>query len=354
MATRQHPNFSNLSVKLFGFESQVQKPTNQELAMQGFKVFNPKTFEAYVEPTSNPIWSWQGKFLAKLLSKNHTFIHGPSGCGKNYLVEYVAHKLNIPFQEFSFKVGSNPNDMLKRSTLKEVNGVTVSEDEEGNLAKALKGCEIIRNGEKQVIPAIILFSDVDRADPQAFDLLREALEKGAERINDPMSGAMIPIAKGTVFVFTANRGLDESEEGMLTNPIDASMGSRIVGVMAKPLAKQDYKRIAQKYCPSLKNNEVNLLVDCLLAMKKVVDEECIDVLPLSARQLPAMIDEYKFIKDHLQGVENCVRYACSGIIDKLRNEGFRIALEGAIDPYVKSDAIEFEEEDDDDIPPCDR
>jgi hypothetical protein len=67
-----------------------------------------------------------------------------------------------------------------------------------------------------------------------------------------------------------------------------------------------------------------------------------------------MIDEYVFIKGHVKGVENCVRFACSGIIDKLRNEGFRMALEGAIDPFVKSDAIEFEEEDDDDIPPCDR
>ena len=352
---RQHPNFSELSNQIFDFTVPVSPVTNKELTAHGFKTFSPNKFSAFYE--KGGLWGWGGQVLSYILSSTHCLIHGETGSGKNYTVEYIAHKLNRPFMEFSFKVGSNPNDMIARSSLENENGATVSRDVDGNLVKACRGVTIYRDGKKVVVPAIIVFSDVDRAPPEFFEILREALEDGAERINDPLGRGMIEIAQGTVFCFTANRGLDEAEEGMITNAIDASMGSRVLGVEAEALKKGDLKKILSMKYGNFTKDQVDLLVDCFVAMKNTAKQECIDVLGLSARNLVAMGKVFNHMRPLLPSDRDGARYACLGIINKLKNEGFKIALHGAIDPLVKSDVIENDnkdDDDDDDVAPCDR
>ena len=213
-----------------GVEVPVLPTAKSEIAAAGLKLYSPSA--SYTE---NPDpRSWEARVTRALQTGENIWVFGPAGGGKNqYFREYAA-RTGRPTLEISFKEGASATSTIRRQDLRPQDGVVASVFEDGMLAKACKGVQIERGGEVITIPSLIVLSDADRYSGEDMEAIREALEiaTGSGYLTCPITGELIPVAKGTQFVATANSGVDgDPSGGMLTQPIDASIGNRFgVGV----------------------------------------------------------------------------------------------------------------------------
>ena len=213
-----------------GVEVPVMPTAPAEIAAAGLKVYSPSaSYTQNPDPTS-----WEARVTRALNTGENVWVFGPAGLGKNiYFREYAA-RTGRPTLEISFKEGASATSTIRRQDLRPQDGVVASVFEDGMLAKACKGVQIERGGEVITIPSLIVLSDADRYSGEDMEAIREALEiaTGSGYLTCPITGELIPVAKGTQFVATANSGVDgDPSGGMLTNPIDASIGNRFgIGV----------------------------------------------------------------------------------------------------------------------------
>jgi MoxR-like ATPase len=309
--------------------------------------------------------------LSVVLPLGHTIVQGPAGNGKDIFALAYAHSHNLPLKAFAFKEGANPLDWIKRAELEATpQGGTKTTYVEGDLVKACKGVTIKRDFttmnqdlrssikadmEKQewtvtdnngiftiTIPAIILFSDYDRATPDQVEVLRQALELGKERLADPISGELFPIAKGTRFIFTANSGADgDGGRGMITRPKDASILNRCQGIYAPPPSAKFERKVVQASYPSLNEEEVKLLVDCTRAIRKVAEEQAMGI-EVSLRTALAWAKATLRYKEVMPNLDFKKAMKKSFVIVKghLSEAHNHQALEGAIDPLLRSDVVD--------------
>jgi len=318
------------TLNLFGHEVERAAPTESELKAHGYTVFQHNKFDHYVE--DKDLFSWPSKLITKVKADSHVLLHGTAGSGKNLTIDYLAYKMNRPYRMFAMKEkGGQVADWLGRSTLAEMNGATVSKDEEGSLMRACMGCKIVRNGQQITIPAIICFSDIDRADPAQVEILREALEKGKGTLFNPMTGETIPIAQGTVFIFTANRGLDgDGGRGMLTNPIDPSIGNRIRAVRVPYPTERWERDVVERAHPDLDKNVVRDIVKSVRALRKAAEDGYLNMLSISVRDMLDSADEYKQIRSLMPSQKLAIRFAIDGTIEKMCDDNNYEILRSAV------------------------
>lgn len=269
------------------------------------------------------------------------FVTGPSGSGKDFTAEAVAYALGRPLVLLSIKPDLDPNEWVGGTSLKgDGMGGTESCEEEGFLARACRGFEIVRQGRTIRVPALILISDFDRATPRQAEVFRQAFEEEGRRyLTHPSTGAKLPIAEGTIFLLTANSGVDgDGGRGNVTSQLDTSIVNRCIGVLAPaPTAKFETQVLSSRF-PQLDKAEVALLVKCLRGVRQVV----LDMnLPLEISLRTGNMVAKKAIKAKRRGAtwEQALRRGFRVVTGFMHEEDNRASVEGALDPFIGSSAI---------------
>jgi MoxR-like ATPase len=333
----------------------------------------------YVEDTSG--WMQDATLFLKI---NHMIVSGPAGTGKDVLIEAFCHAFNLPLARFAFKQGTNPVDWIFRTTLKgDGKGGTETVEVEGDLLKACKGVTCKRDftkaTEQQIqvaikdmekagytvvndngmltitVPAVILFSDYDRATPDQVEILRQALEHNKEKLTNPITGEMFDILPNTRFYFTANSGADGSEGGSnITQMKDSSMISRCIGINAPPPTPKFERMVVQAEFPMFDQDQVKLLVDCNRAIRKVAEEQDMG-LEITLRQAKQWGHACLTVMDDLgiKDFKKALKRSFVVIKGHLNLKHNSDALEGAIDPYLRSDVVDAQSQASSDVCPID-
>jgi hypothetical protein len=285
--------------------------TNDELQQAGFKPHNAEDFKDFC------VSDWHDEVFLKMETGSHVWLHGPAGSGKNLVADYIAYVTNRPYVVISPKVGANPNDSIK--TVRLENGSTV--EKLGEIAKAIQGVEIERDGEKMRVPAIICWSDADRCPPETLELLREALEVGKGWIADPCGGAPIRVMKGTQFILTANRGLDgDGGRGNITAPLDSALMTRSRAVRAVNPSRDWLIKALMKTLSDLSHSDADLLVSAHECVKDAAEQLGLGNLEVTLRDMIGAGKEFIMLSELNMGRRECLEFAMKGLTSKLADE----------------------------------
>jgi len=365
--TRQAPNlYRLLNASFCGVENTISPLTQEEIISAGFEPATRPT--NYVEDTSHDSWMLHN---ALYLSTSHLIVNGPAGTGKDVWGDAYCHAYNLPYARFAFKQGTNPVDWIYRTTLRgDGKGGTETVEVEGDLLKACKGVTCKRDftsasaeqldqaisdmeeaGYKVVndggmltitVPAVILFSDYDRATPDQLEILRQALELGKEKLTNPITGEMFEILPNTRFYFTANSGADGSGgTSNITQMKDSSLLSRCIGIHAPAPTPKFERMVVQAEFPQFDQDQVKLLVDCTRAIRKVAEEQDMG-LEITLRQAKqwghACLKTMKKLK--ITDFKKALKFSFVTIKGHLAETYNQDAFEGAIDPYLRSDVVD--------------
>lgn len=377
--TRNAPSLYTLAYNYFcGVRRAMSPLTPQEIKDAGF---TPATRPSnYVEDASEG-WMQNTTLFAKI---NHLIVSGPAGTGKDILVEAFCHAFNLPLGRFAFKQGTNPVDWIIRTTLKEgAKGGTETVEVEGDLLKACRGITIKRDFTKAkqsqiestikdmekvgytvsnddgmltiTIPSMILFSDYDRATPDQLEILRQALELNKEKLTNPITGEMFDILPNTRFYFTSNSGADgDGGRGNITQMKDSSLLSRCIGIYAPPPTPKFERMVIQAEFPMFTQDQVKLLVDCNRAIRKVAEEQAMG-LEITLRQGKQWGHACLTVMEDLgiTDFKKALKRSFAIIKGHLNEKHNQDALEGAIDPYLRSDVVDSVSQQSGDVCPID-
>ena len=295
---------------------------------------------------------------AQGLPKNHVvFFHGMPGTGKDALVHALSYYTRRPVAEVTFKPGVDLGPWFyTRSITQEGTGW-----EYGHLWRVLT--EGVKGRDGVARPAIILLSDVDRADSAQAEWFRILADSMGGRILDP-HGKMVPLFKGTQFVCTANSVGSGDERGRMVsaNPMDASILDRLGRkVKAHYLDWQDesvilrgkYPVLAQK-CPEIfegkgVDGKANggQLGEATKALRASIEAEEL-YAEFTHRGLCVVLDE----------CDDIVHFRGGSVPSNLLKKGFRAWLDGLgeddrltakrlIDPFLKGGSGAADDDDDD-------
>lgn len=140
--------------------------------------------------------------LTALRKRRPTWIHGPTGAGKDAIVHFVSAACRIPALFVEFRPNADAEAMITSRGFK--NGSTVWE--EGEVLRAIVEGYKVKNEAGEVVarvPYLILLSDIDRATPEQLEILRPVLDSISGRVPLP-NGEVREVLRGTQFVATAN------------------------------------------------------------------------------------------------------------------------------------------------------
>ena len=315
---------------------------------------------------------------------NHLIVSGPAGTGKDILIEAFCHAFNLPLARFAFKQGTNPVDWIIRTTLKgDGKGGTETVEVDGDLLKACRGITVkrdftgatthqinvaVEDMEKSgytvvndggmltiTVPCVILFSDYDRATPDQLEILRQALEMGKEKLTNPITGEMFDILPNTRFYFTSNSGADgDGGRGNITQMKDSSLLSRCIGVYAPPPTPKFERMVVQAEFPMFDQDQVKLLVDCNRAIRKVAEEQAMGI-EITLRQAKQWGQACLTVMEDLgiTDFKKALKRSFSIIKGHLNEKHNQDALEGAIDPYLRSDVVDAQSQSSSSVCPID-
>ncbi len=208
------PAPSSLEVSLMGFDGKVDAAVSEDECLP--------LPDGYMFPTKGKAKGVYERALMALLAGRNMFLWGMPGTGKDAIIHAFSAMTRKPVVMVSFKPGTDIAPWFySRSIGSEGTGW-----EYGHLWRALTQGVQGRDGVYR--PALILLSDVDRADSAQAEWFRILTDSISGRIMDP-HGKMVPLIKGTQFVCTANScGTGDSRGRMASaNPMDASILDRL-------------------------------------------------------------------------------------------------------------------------------
>ena len=375
--SRQRPELYTLAHNYFcGVRRTMSPLTHDELKTSGFDP--AKRPDNYVEDCSEG-WMQDASLFMKI---NHLIVSGPAGTGKDILIEAFCNAFNLPLARFAFKQGTNPVDWIIRTTLRgDGKGGTETVEVDGDLLKACRGVtckrdftgatdrvlqDAIKSMEKVgytvvndfgmltiTVPSVILFSDYDRATPDQLEILRQALELGKEKLSNPITGEMFDILPNTRFYFTANSGADgDGGHGNITQMKDSSLLSRCIGLNAPSPTPKFERMVVQAEFPQFDADQIKLLVDCNRAIRKVAEEQDMG-LEITLRQAKQWGSACLTVIEDLgiTDFKKALKRSFTIIKGHLNLKHNQDALEGAIDPYLRSDVVDAESQPSSDVCP---
>lgn len=208
------PGAEALEVNLMGFTSKV------DAAVGEFDCLPLP--EGYMFPSKGKSKGAYERVLMGLLSGRNMFIWGMPGTGKDAVIHAYSAMTRKPVVMITFRPGTDIAPWFYTRSI----GSEGTGWEFGHLWRALTEGVVGRDGVAR--PALILMSDVDRADSAQAEWFRILTDSISGRIMDP-HGKMVPLVKGTQFVCTANScGTGDSRGRMASaNPMDASILDRL-------------------------------------------------------------------------------------------------------------------------------
>lgn len=208
------PFVGNLTVKLMGIELPVDAAVTEEKCLP--------LPDGYMFPTKGVAKAVFLRAVMALARGRNAFIWGMPGTGKDALVHAFSAYCRKPVVMVTFRPGTDLAPWFYTRSITE----SGTGWEYGHLWNALTQGIMGRDGKAR--PAIILLSDVDRADSAQAEWFRILTDSISGRILSP-SGEMIPLMKGTQFVCTANSAGSGDSRGRMasSNPMDASILDRL-------------------------------------------------------------------------------------------------------------------------------
>lgn len=208
------PASTSLSVSLMGMELPVDAGMEEKFC----KVLP----EGYMFPTKGKAKAVFSRALMAIARGRNCFIWGMPGTGKDALVHAFSAYTRKPCAEITFKAGVDISPWFYTRSIDEKG----TGWEYGYLWKILTQGVVGRDGVAR--PAIVLMSDVDRADSAQAEWFRVLCDSMGGRILDP-HGEMVSLFPGTQFVCTANSCGTGDSRGRMTSasPIDASIMDRL-------------------------------------------------------------------------------------------------------------------------------
>lgn len=273
------------------------------------------------------------------------FIHGMPGTGKDAVVHALSYYSRRPVAEVTFKPGVDLGPWFYTRSIDE-NGTGW---EYGHLWRVLT--EGVKGRDGVARPAIVLLSDVDRADTAQAEWFRVLADSMGGRILDP-HGKMVPLFKGTQFVCTANSVGTGDDRGRMVsaNPMDASILDRLGRKIQAYYMEWDdearilrgkYPVLAQK-CPEIfegvgvdgKLNGGHLGEACKALRSAIENEEL--YAEFTHRGLCAVLDECDDIV-HFRGgsvPSNLLKLGFRAWLDGLSGDD-RLTAKRLVDPFLK-------------------
>jgi hypothetical protein len=212
---RQAPAPEALRVKMMGVDLPVDIGVNPEDVLP--------CPEGYRLPSKGPARDAATRAVFALAQGRNCFIWGMPGTGKDAIVHAFSAWTRRPVLMVTFRPGVDLAPWFYTRSYSADGGTGW---EYGALWTALTQGVMGRDGKRR--PAMILLSDVDRADSAQAEWFRILTDSISGRILGP-DGKMVAIVKGTQFVCTANScGSGDSRGRMASaNVMDASILDRL-------------------------------------------------------------------------------------------------------------------------------
>lgn len=208
------PTPDGLTVNLMGYKIPVDTAIPAEACL--------KFPDGYRFATKSKAKAVYERILVGLMRGRNLFIWGMPGTGKDAIVHAFSAKTRKPVVMVTFRPGTDLAPWFYTRSISE----TGTGWEYGHLWKVLTEGVMGRDGKAR--PALILLSDVDRADSAQAEWFRILTDSIEGRVLDPY-GKMIPVFPGTSFVCTANSCGSGDARGRMAsaNPMDASIMDRL-------------------------------------------------------------------------------------------------------------------------------
>jgi len=261
---RSAPASDSLTRTLMGIKTPVD-PTVPASACLPFP-------DGYKWPTKGKAKKPILRALRGLLAGRNVFLWGMPGTGKDAVVHAVSALLRKPAVMVSFKPGTDISPMF---FTRSINSEGTSW-EYGVLWRALTEGIPARDGKNR--PALVLLSDVDRADQAQAEWFRLLTDSISGRILGP-DGSSHALFPGTQFFCTANSCGTGDSRGRMTsaNPIDGSLMDRLGRkIKAEYLHWDDESQVLRGKYPKVDQalpDLINQLGNATLALRRAIEAE---------------------------------------------------------------------------------
>ncbi len=172
-------------------------------------------------PTKGAALRCNQRVVLGLRRKKAVFYWGPSGTGKDAAISAYCSDTRTPSLVYCFTAGTD----VKRWFYSREIGKDGTSWSYGRLWHAIVNGVEASDGTR--VPALILFSDVDRGTPDQLEEFRLVLDTTSKRIVGP-TGEVHTLFPGTQFAFTANScGSGDVDGRMSSRAMDASLLDRM-------------------------------------------------------------------------------------------------------------------------------
>jgi len=323
------PKPVDLKVTLMGMEMPVQASVPVQVCKE--------LPDNYTFPTEGKAKEVFKRALIALSKGRNVFLWGPPGTGKDALVHAFSFYTRRPVAELTFKPGT---DISPWFYTRAIDGSGTSW-EYGYLWKILT--EGVKDREGVAKAAIVLLSDVDRADMAQAEWFRVLCDSMGGRILDPQ-GEMKDLFPGTQFICTANTcGSGDSRGRMASaNPIDASILDRLGRkIEAAYMEWDDEGGILRAKFPSLAEKAPEIfkqLGDATASVRRAIAAEQI-FAELTHRGLVEILSECDdIVSVKGRAPDNILKMGFNAWLDGLDGDT-RLAAKRLIDPHLKGGAL---------------
>lgn len=252
------------------------------------------------------------RFLGTLRMNKNLWIWGPAGSGKTELAIQVALRCHRSYTLISFSEETSLRDLVGTWSLK--SGETFWKD--GALASAVK-----------TPGTIIILDELNMAPAGVAASLNALLQQGEIRVSD--TGDTLKVAKGVVFIATANTAGSVDETGLYAGSQiqNAATRSRFAGLKVDYLDADAEREIILRKYPD---------IDKLFA--KYGDKTLSEAMVELARQIRSIVEEGKLSLPF--SVRQILAWASASMEFRSVTAGFQFAFSDLLVEGEKAPVIE--------------
>lgn len=276
------------------------------------------------------------RVLQALIRGRNCFVWGMPGTGKDAVVHAFSAYTRRPVVMVTFRPGTDLAPWFYTRSIDE-NGTGW---EYGHLWRALTEGVEGRDGQRRA--ALVLLSDVDRADSAQAEWFRILTDSISGRILDP-SGKMVTLFPGTQFVCTANScGTGDARGRMASaNPMDASILDRLGRkIEAAYMNWDDESKILKAKFPKVVEKAPELfsqLGNSTRALRSSIEKEEL-LAEFTHRSLCDVLAECEDIIHFDPTTKNLLKNGFRAWMQGLDKDS-RLTAERLTDPHLKGGAI---------------
>lgn len=265
------------------------------------------------------------------------YLWGPPGVGKDAIVHAYSARFRRPGMALTFRPGSDLAPWFYSRRI----DATGTSWQYGHLWRALTEGLPARDGRAR--PALVLLSDVDRADPAQLEWFRLLADSIEGRVLGP-EGRTVPVLPGTQFVCTANSCGSGDTRGRLVSsqPMDASILDRLGRMIEFPYMEwQDERAVLEASYPSLASaapRMLDALGRAVEALRKAIRTDTL-AAEFTHRSLRTILDECLDLFETGTGHTELLGRGFRAWLDGLEGET-RLSAARLIDPHVGGRLLE--------------